>query len=92
MLIADLGHHDLIIGRKWMAAQGILDVRNRKMIWPDETPTLDPVQIAQELSVNKRALQRPAQCWLTKRMLTNVIKQWSRKINRNANLTPRKTA
>ena len=43
MLIANLGQHDLIIGRKWLEENDIwLDVRNRRMIWPDERPADGP--------------------------------------------------
>jgi hypothetical protein len=34
LLIADLGNHEIILGRKWLAEQDIwLDVKNR---WPNE--------------------------------------------------------
>ena len=37
MLILDLGNHNLILGRKWLAYHDIwLDVRNRKLLWPDQ--------------------------------------------------------
>jgi hypothetical protein len=37
LLIADLGNHEIILGRKWLAEQDIwLDVKNRRMIWPNE--------------------------------------------------------
>jgi hypothetical protein len=37
MLILDLGNHNLILGRKWLAYYDIwLDIRNRKLLWPDQ--------------------------------------------------------
>jgi hypothetical protein len=40
MLVADLGKHDLILGRIWLAQHDVLlDCRRRRMIWPHE-PTL----------------------------------------------------
>ena len=38
-LITDLGHHDVILGRKWLAYLDLwLDVRNRQLIWPTSLP------------------------------------------------------
>jgi hypothetical protein len=40
MLVADLGHHDMIIRRLWFEKHGVLlDCKGRRMIWPRE-PTL----------------------------------------------------
>jgi len=37
MLILDLGNHDLILGRRWLSHFDIwLDVRNRRLLWPDQ--------------------------------------------------------
>jgi hypothetical protein len=37
MLILDLGSHNLILGRKWISHHDIwLDVRNRRLLWPDQ--------------------------------------------------------
>lgn len=39
-LIIDLGQHDIIIGRRWLSDQDVwLDVRNRRLIWPNENGT-----------------------------------------------------
>jgi hypothetical protein len=39
MLIVKLGDHDMILGRKWFAATGVLiDCRNRKLVWPQDRP------------------------------------------------------
>ena len=36
-LIADLGQHDLIIGRKWFDRHDVwLDVRNWRLVWPEQ--------------------------------------------------------
>jgi hypothetical protein len=38
-LVIDLGHHDVILGRKWLAYLDLwLDVRNRQLIWPTNLP------------------------------------------------------
>jgi hypothetical protein len=40
MLVADIGQHDMIIGRMWFEKHRVLlDYKGRRMIWPDE-PTL----------------------------------------------------
>ena len=39
MLIADLGRHDIIIGRKWLAESQVLpDCTNNRLLWPEELP------------------------------------------------------
>jgi hypothetical protein len=44
MLILDLGSHNLILGRKWLAYHDIwLDVRNRRLLWPDQPRDSRPV-------------------------------------------------
>ena len=38
-LVTDLGHHDVILGRKWLSYLDLwLDVRNRQLIWPATLP------------------------------------------------------
>jgi hypothetical protein len=38
-LITDLGHHDVILGRKWLYYLNLwLDIRNRQLIWPTNLP------------------------------------------------------
>ena len=38
-LITDLGHHNAILGRKWLSHLDLwLDVRNRQLIWPGTLP------------------------------------------------------
>jgi hypothetical protein len=37
MLIADLGQHDLILGRKWFAENKIwLNPGERELVWPED--------------------------------------------------------
>jgi hypothetical protein len=57
-LITDLGSHDAILGREWLAHLNLwLDVRNRRLIWPDDLPP-SPV-VVKENTVNIRTLRRP---------------------------------
>jgi len=38
-LVLDLGQHDVIIGRKWMAQHGVMcDPRNGRLVWPESHP------------------------------------------------------
>lgn len=38
-LITDLGDHDIILGRKWLAYLNLwLDVRNHRLVWPESLP------------------------------------------------------
>ena len=61
LLIADLGNHEIILGRKWLAEQDIwLDVKNRRMIWPNERSPEEQVRLRNELVAPKGALDRPA--------------------------------
>ena len=57
MLIADLGHHDVIIGRKWLSQHDIwLNVKNRRLLWPGERDEWALVAAQHELTVTKKAL------------------------------------
>lgn len=57
MLITDLGHHDVIIGRRWLAQHDIwLDVKNRKLLWPGERDERALVAAQHELTVKRKAL------------------------------------
>ena len=61
LLIADLGNHEMILGRKWLAEQDIwLDVRNRRMIWPNGRSPEERMRLRNELVAPKGALDRPA--------------------------------
>ena len=52
MFLASLGQHDLIIGRNWLAEKDIwLDVKNRRLIWPEHR-----VFPSQEESSQKKSL------------------------------------
>lgn len=57
-LITDLGSHDAILGREWLAHLNLwLDVRNRRLIWPDDLPP-SPSFIKQT-TVDIKTLQGP---------------------------------
>ncbi|KAJ5135347.1 retrovirus polyprotein [Penicillium bovifimosum] len=44
MLVADLGKHDMIIGRLWFAEHDVLpDCRRRRLIWPHEVSLFEEV-------------------------------------------------
>lgn len=59
-LIADLGQHDLIIGRKWFDSHDVwLNVKHRKLVWPEQRSYLDEIQSNQYLGAPKQILQRP---------------------------------
>jgi hypothetical protein len=52
LLITDIGHYDLILGRKWLSEQDIwLDIRNRRLVWPE-----DRVYQAPEEEMQQKAL------------------------------------
>jgi hypothetical protein len=57
-LVTDLGNHDVILGRKWLAYLDLwLDVRNRQLIWP---ATLPPTpSFIKEITVDMTTLLRP---------------------------------
>lgn len=39
MLVADLGKHDVILGKKWIAENQVLpDCAGNRLLWPDELP------------------------------------------------------
>lgn len=60
MLIANLGQHDMILGRKWCEQHDIwLDVRNRRLVWPDQRPEIDRIRLACEKVVPQAILKRP---------------------------------
>ena len=59
-LLVDLGQHDMIIGRRWLAEQDVwMDVRNRRLIWPNECVPTDEVRLATTRPLPKRILKRP---------------------------------
>jgi transposase InsO family protein len=56
MLILDLGNHDIILGRKWFTQFDIwLDVRNRRLIWPEQRP--EHLSFAKELTTTRDILR-----------------------------------
>ena len=57
MLVTNLGRHDLIIGRKWLAKQDVwLDIKNRKLLQPGEKDERAWVVTQYELTITKKAL------------------------------------
>ena len=60
MLIADLGRHDFILGRMWFEQHGVLiDCRNRRLVWPDESTLFEEVSSQLSTPVPRQILQRP---------------------------------
>ncbi len=56
MLILDLGSHNLIIGRKWLEYYDVwLDVRNRRLLWPNQPRENRPV--TQEILTTREQLR-----------------------------------
>ena len=57
-LITDLGNHDAILSRKWLAHLDLwLDVRNRRLIWPADLPPTP--SFVKETTVNIKTLHNP---------------------------------
>jgi predicted aspartyl protease len=57
LLIANLGNHKIILGRKWLAEQDIwLDVKNRRMMWPTGRSPEERVRLRNELVAPEGAL------------------------------------
>ena len=53
--ITDLGNHEVILGRKWMAYFDLhLDTRNRRIVWPDEFPPTP--FFAKEIRIDRQQL------------------------------------
>ncbi|KAJ5129122.1 Gag/polymerase/env polyprotein [Penicillium bovifimosum] len=49
MMIADIGHHNMIIGRLWLAEQDVLlDSRNSRILWPAPRTTEQKIQAIKE--------------------------------------------
>ena len=54
-LVTNLGHHDVILGRKWLAYSNLwLDVRNCQLIWPANL--LPTPSFAKEVRTNLKTL------------------------------------
>ena len=57
-LVTDLGHHNVILGRKWLAYLDLwLDVRNRQLIWPTSLPPTP--SFVKEITVTMKNLLEP---------------------------------
>ncbi|KIM92478.1 hypothetical protein OIDMADRAFT_68913, partial [Oidiodendron maius Zn] len=55
LLILDLGSHDIIIGRKWLAYFDVLpDCRRRRLVWPAKLPP--SYSVAKEIRWNRQDL------------------------------------
>ncbi|OQD77940.1 hypothetical protein PENDEC_c002G02087 [Penicillium decumbens] len=60
MLIADLGKHDLILGREWFAEYKVLpDCSKRRLIWPEEQSLQDEVASQLSTILPRTILRRP---------------------------------
>jgi hypothetical protein len=60
MIIANLGNHDMIIGRQWLDEKDIwLDVKNQRLLWPQDRPLEDKVKLSHELTIPRDALVKP---------------------------------
>jgi len=61
MLIADLGKHDLILGREWFAEYEVLpDCAKRRLIWPEESSLQEEVASQLSVALPRTILRRPA--------------------------------
>jgi hypothetical protein len=59
MLILDLGQQDLILGRKWFEEHDIwMDIKNRRLIWPEERSLEDRTQLNHELVIARKDLKK----------------------------------
>ena len=60
-LVTNLGHHDLILGRAWLAHQKVLaDCANHRLVWPDPRPSLfDDVANKLATHIPMKILARP---------------------------------
>ena len=60
ILITDLGQHDIIIGKNWLAEQDVwLNMKDQRLVWPDQRSLLDEIQSQQNISLPKMILKRP---------------------------------
>jgi predicted aspartyl protease len=60
MLITDLGQYDMIIGRNWLAKHDVwLNMKDQRLIWPEQRSLLEEVQSKQMTVVPKEILKRP---------------------------------
>jgi len=57
MLILNLGQQDIILGRKWFKKLDIwLDIKNRRLIWPEGRCLDDCEELRHERIIKKRDL------------------------------------
>jgi len=56
-LIVELGKHDVILGRMWMAEHGVLiDCRHHRLLWPEEVSLKDELLSKQDFFIPKAIL------------------------------------
>jgi hypothetical protein len=55
----ELGKHDVILGRMWLAKHGVLiDCRHHWLLWPEEVSLKDELLLKQDLFISKLILSR----------------------------------
>jgi hypothetical protein len=60
MLIADLGQHQMILGRTWMEEHDLwIDIRNRRLVWPEERSQHEEITEKLNVPIPLQILQRP---------------------------------
>ncbi|OXV11878.1 hypothetical protein Egran_00361 [Elaphomyces granulatus] len=60
IIITDLGQHDMIIGKNWLAEHDVwLNMKDQRLVWPDQRSLLDEIQSQQTMSLPKAILKRP---------------------------------
>ena len=59
ILITDLGQHDMIIGKNWLAEHDVwLNMKDQQLVWPDQRSLLDGVCSQQNMVLPKMILKR----------------------------------
>lgn len=77
-LLIDLGQHDLIIGCRWLAEQDVwMDVRNRRLIWPNKRDPKEEVRLA-----TTRLLPRATVSYSGQRPTQTTRQMWNDEIAR----------
>jgi hypothetical protein len=58
-LIVQLGKHDVILGRMWLAKYGVIvDCARRRLLWPEEVSLKEEIQVKQFVPLPKKLLLR----------------------------------
>jgi hypothetical protein len=59
-LVTDLGKHEVILGRKWLAENHVLpDCHNQRLLWPEERSLKEELVSKHFLNVPRKILRRP---------------------------------